>query len=115
MLELKECWQQERFGVVDDKVNAYIIRVQEKIKLRSHLINVVKHYLQNTGLEVVGVEALHGAYVGSHPPRPLTTREIHDILIELSSPLTGYLGRIKGNDAISDHFYFLRDLPITHS
>ena len=33
LLELKECWQQEPFGVVEDKVNAYIIRVQEKIKL----------------------------------------------------------------------------------
>jgi hypothetical protein len=37
---------------------------------------------------------------------------MHEILIELSSPLTGYLGRIKGSDWRSDRFYYLRDLSL---
>lgn len=47
----------------------------------------------------------------SDPPKPLTPDQLKDILIELSSPLTGYLGRQKGEDG-SDRFYYLRDLPV---
>lgn len=113
LLELKLCLQQAPFGLADDKVNRYIDKVNQDIKLRSHLVQLVKNYLQNTGLDNAGVEALHGAYFGSNPPQPLKTEEMHDILIELSSPLTGYLGRKKGSDWRSDRFYFLRDLPAT--
>jgi hypothetical protein len=77
-----------------------------------HIIQLVKNYLENSGIKSAGVEALHSAYFGSHPPQPIKTAEMHEILIELSSPLTGYLGRIKGSDWNSDRFYFLRDLPI---
>ncbi|MEW6499398.1 MAG: DUF1802 family protein, partial [Cyanobacteriota bacterium] len=100
-------------GQSDDEVEKYIAQVEKEIRLRSHLVQLVKNYLQNTGLDNAGVEALHGAYFGSHPPQPLKTEEMHDILIELSSPLTGYLGRIKGIDWGSDRFYFLRDLSAT--
>ncbi|MBD1934289.1 MULTISPECIES: DUF1802 family protein [Cyanophyceae] len=112
LLELKQCLQQAPFGLADDKVNRYIDKVNQDIKLRSHLVQLVKNYLQNTGLDNGGVEALHGAYFGSNPPQPLKTEEMHDILIELSSPLAGYLGRIKGSDWRSDRFYFLRDLSM---
>ncbi|MFE1744157.1 DUF1802 family protein [Coleofasciculus sp. H7-2] len=98
-------------GQSDDEVEKYIAQVEKEIRLRSHLVQLVKNYLQNTGLDNAGVEALHGAYFSSNPPQPLKTEEMHDILIELSSPLTGYLGRIKGKDWGSDRFYFLRDLP----
>ncbi|MBE8990027.1 DUF1802 family protein [Nostoc sp. LEGE 12450] len=112
LLELKECLQQAPFGLAEDKINTYIDKVEQSIRLRSHIIQLVKNYLQNSGIESAGVEALHGAYFGSHPPQPLKTAEMHEILIELSSPLTGYLGRIKDSDSKSDRFYFLRDLPI---
>ncbi|AFY54053.1 hypothetical protein Riv7116_1493 [Rivularia sp. PCC 7116] len=111
LLELKQCLQQEPFGLADDKVNSYIRKIEQDIKLRSHLVELVKYYLQNSNLESTGVEALHGAYFGSQPPRQLNIKEMHEILIELSSSLTGYLGRIKGADWKSDKFYFLRDLP----
>ncbi|MFM6109028.1 MAG: DUF1802 domain-containing protein, partial [Sphaerospermopsis kisseleviana] len=81
-------------------------------KLRSHIIQLVKNYLQNAGIESTGVDTLHGAYFGSYPPQPLKPEEMHEILIELSSPLTGYLGREKGNDWKNDKFYYLRDLAI---
>jgi hypothetical protein len=42
----------------------------------------------------------------------LTDEIVHDLLIELSSPLIGYLGREKGSEWKTDKFYYLRDLPI---
>ncbi|NES19642.1 MAG: DUF1802 family protein, partial [Symploca sp. SIO3E6] len=97
-------------GQADDQVAEYITQVQEKIKLRSHLVQLVKDYLQNAKLEDAGVDALHGIYFGSQPSQPLTPEEMHEILIELSSPLAGYLGRIKDSDWRRDRFYFLREL-----
>ncbi|MEA5506618.1 hypothetical protein VB735_26655 [Halotia wernerae UHCC 0503] len=95
LLELKEYLQQAPFGLAEDKLNIYIDKVEQSIKLRSHIIQLVKNYLQNSGIESAGVEALHGVYFGSHPPQSLKPEEMHEILIELSSPLTGYLGRKK--------------------
>jgi hypothetical protein len=42
----------------------------------------------------------------------LDKQTIHELLIELASPLTGYLGRIRGTSIDSDRFYFLRDLIV---
>ncbi|MBW4425656.1 MAG: DUF1802 family protein [Nostoc desertorum CM1-VF14] len=109
LVELKQYLEP---GQIDYKINEYIEKADREIKLRSHIIQLVKNYLENSGIKYAGVEALHGAYFGSHPPQPIKTVEMHEILIELSSPLTGYLGRIKGSDWNSDRFYFLRDLPI---
>ncbi|MBS3030125.1 MAG: DUF1802 family protein [Dolichospermum sp. DET50] len=99
-------------GQIDDKINEYIDKIEKEIKLRSHIIQLVKNYLQNSGIESAGVDTLDGAYFGSNPPQPLKPGEMHEILIELSSPLTGYLGREKANDGKTDKFYYLRDLPI---
>ena len=111
LLELKLCLQQAPFGLADDKVDSYIDKVNQDIKLRSHIVQLVKNYLEKTGFERVSVHALHGAYAISNPPQPLTPEALHEILVELSSPLTGYLGRNKGREG-SDRFYFLRDLQI---
>jgi hypothetical protein len=99
-------------GQADDEVEKYIEQVSKEIKLRSHLVQLVKKQIENTGDENVGVDNLQGAYVYSNPPQPLKREEMHEILIELSSPLTGYLGRIKGSDWQRDRFYFLRDLKV---
>ncbi|PHJ68322.1 hypothetical protein VF14_02140 [Nostoc linckia z18] len=112
-INLVELQQYLQPGQIDYKIDEYIDKLERAIKLRSHIIELVKNYLQNSGTESAGVEALHGAYFGSLPPQALKTDEMHEILIELSSPLTGYLGRIKGSDWKSDRFYFLRDLAIT--
>lgn len=111
-INLVELQQYLEPGQIDYKIDEYIDKLERVIKLRSHIIELVKNYLQNSGTESAGVEALHGAYFGSLPPQALKTDEMHEILIELSSPLTGYLGRIKGSDWKGDRFYFLRDLPI---
>ncbi len=112
-INLVELQQYLQPGQIDYKIDEYIDKTEKEINLRSHIIQLVKNYLQNSGIESAGVEALHGAYFGSHPPQSLKTEEMHEILIELSSPLTGYLGRKKSTDWRSDRFYFLRDLPIS--
>lgn len=99
-------------GQCDAEVEKYIEIVETQIKLRSHLIQIVKNHKENTGDKNIEVATLYGAYGYSNPPKSLTRQEMYEILIELSSPLTGYLGRIKGTDWKSDKFYFLRDLAI---
>ena len=113
LLELKQYLEP---GQIDDKINEYIAKIEKEIKLRSHIIQVLKNYLQLAKNERIGVEALHAVYITSNLPqnledRELEDRELYDILIELSSPLTGYLGRIKEDDWKKDRFYYLRDLP----
>jgi len=112
LLDLKPCLQKEPFGEnADVKVNLYIDRVWENLKVRSHLVQLVKNYLEKTQSQNVRFSELYGVYAYSNPPQPLLSREhLHEVTVELSSPLTGYLGREKGNDAEGDRFYFLRDL-----
>jgi len=111
LFKLERVLQQAPFGLADDKVNSAIDKISQDIKLRSHIVQLVKNYLEKTGFERVSVHALHGAYAISNPPQPLQPEALHEILVELSSPLTGYLGRKKGTDG-SDRFYFLRDLQV---
>jgi hypothetical protein len=99
-------------GQIDSRIDDYIQKVETEIKLRSHIVQLVKNYLEKTGFERVSVHALHGAYAISNPPQPLKPEALHEILVELSSPLTGYLGRNKGDDWGRDRFYFLRDLKV---
>ncbi len=111
LLQLKPCLEQLPFGEeADAKVNRYIDDVREKLKLRSHVLSILKKYLETTGSERASVDALSGAYSMSNPPKQLSREELHEILVELSSPLTGYAGRIKGDNLGRDRFYFLRDL-----
>jgi hypothetical protein len=111
LFKLERVLQQAPFGLADDKVNSAIDKISRDIKLRSHIVQLVKNYLEKTGFERASLHALHGAYAISNPPQLLKTEALHEILVELSSPLTGYLGRNKGRDG-SDRFYFLRDLQV---
>jgi hypothetical protein len=58
-----------------------------------------------TGDDSISVRTIHGAYLAKNPPERLSEPELRDILIELASPIVGYLGRKE------DRFYFLRHLP----
>jgi hypothetical protein len=113
LLKLKTCLQ-DAYGLADDKIEQYLAQVRQDIAVRSHIVQSVKSFQENAGLGEVEVGQIYGAYIGSSPPKPLMPNELHDILIELSSPLTGYLGRRKENDSNRDRFYFLRDLPLIH-
>lgn len=120
LLNLKPYLEKEPFGEAsNDKINEYIDKVEKEIKLRSHIIQLVKRHLEKTGAtgaKDAQVGDLCIAYLYDHPhdhPRQnLEERELYNILIELSSPLTGYLGRIKEDFWKKDRFYYLRDLPI---
>ena len=110
LMKLQNCWQNV-WGSADETIQQYLADISQILELRSLIVQLVKHHLHNAGLKDTAVDALHRVYVTSQFPTPLTLEELHEILIELSSPLTGYLGRIKGKDWQSDRFYFLRDLP----
>ena len=111
LLQLKPCLEQQPFGEeADAKVNRYIDDVREKLKVRSYIVQLVKDFLERTKSENVEFNQLHGAYAFSMSPQPLNYEAMHEILVELSSPLTGYLGRIKGESLGRDRFYFMRDL-----
>ena len=99
-------------GQADDEVEKYIAKVRREIAVRSHLVQLLKKYLEDTSFESIGVETLMGVCFSSTPLLQLQNKEVHEILIELSSPLAGYLGRNKGIDWQSDRFYFLRDLVV---
>jgi hypothetical protein len=109
LFELKEYLQA---GQIDDKIDEYIQKVEGEIKLRAYVVQTVKNFLLNNSFKDVETNVIFGLYAGSNPPKNLSTEELKEILIELSSPLAGYLGRVKGNGENGDRFYYLRDLTI---
>ncbi|MFS0518022.1 DUF1802 family protein [Nostoc sp. UIC 10607] len=117
-INLVELRQYLEPGQIDYKIDEYIDKAEREIKLRSQIITVVKELSEqdNESLKATHqsftVTEIRVHYNATHNPR-LNDEVVHDLLIELSSPLTGYLGRIKGSDCKSDRFYFLRDLPIS--
>ncbi|MEA5575457.1 DUF1802 family protein [Anabaena sp. UHCC 0451] len=108
LIELKQYLEP---GQIDDKINEYIDKIEQEIKLRSHIIQAVKEIPKSTNQNSVTVIEIRSHYNAINKST-LTDEIVHDLLIELSSPLTGYLGREKGNDWKTDKFYYLRDLPI---
>jgi len=109
LFELKQYMQA---GQIDDKIHEYIQKVESDIKLRSHVVQTVKNFLLNNSFKEVETNVIFGLYAGSNPPKSLSTEELKEILIELSSPLAGYLGRVEEDGKKCDRFYYLRDLPI---
>jgi hypothetical protein len=99
-------------GQIDYKIDEYIQKVESDIKLRSQIVQAVKQ-LGDPGSEHLTVEirVQYNAVYAKEPIPKLDDLKVHELLVELSSPLTGYLGRRKGSDGI-DRFYFLRDLQI---
>lgn len=102
LIELKKYLQA---GQTDEKIQEYIDQIMKKLKLRSHVIQVLKKFPNPKEIAY-----LKGSYDSSNPTQWLTEKEFQEILIELSSPLAGYLGRIK--DDKTEQFYFLRDLIV---
>ena len=99
-------------GQSNQEIDKYIEKVTNEMKLRSHIVNLVKRCLETFNSSNVDLNALSGAYHFSNPPQNLSKEELKEILIELSSPLVGYLGRVEEDGKKCDRFYYLRDLPI---
>ena len=100
-------------GQIDYRLDEYIDKVKNNIKLRSHLVQAVKQ-LGDLGSEhqTVEIRVQYNAVFAKETSSKLNDSAVHSLLIELSSPLTGYLGRIEGSDWQGDRFYFLRDLKV---
>ena len=111
LIELKDYL---KAGQMDDQIDKYIETVIKGLKLRSHIIKVVKDYLNNAQMTEATVSGIHGLYC-SNPPQPLPQKQLHEILVELSSPLAGYLGRNRADDWRNDSFYYLRELIVDQS
>lgn len=108
LIELKNHLQP---GQSDAAIGQYIDTVLQSLQLRSYIVQIVKDCLEKLKLESAEIAALHTAYVLSGAPS-LEKEDLYEILLELSSPLSGYLGRIRGSDWKSDRFYFLRLLNL---
>jgi hypothetical protein len=111
--ELEQCLKQEPFGADSDlKVNKYIDSIEQRIQNFAHIVSTLKNYLESQALQEIGIDKFHVAFGLFHPSQKYSEEELYHMMIELSSPLSGYLGRIKGHDWKGDRFYFLRDLTI---
>jgi hypothetical protein len=115
LFELKPYLEEEPFGEeVDTKVNGYIDEVWQQVKERSNIIQTVKKMKETEPdqphFEVSDIKAEYNANFAKQSNR-LDIQKTREILLELSSPLTGYLGRRKATDG-SDRFYFLRELHV---
>ncbi len=108
LFDLKEYLQA---GRIDEKINEYIQKVEGEIKLRSHIVQTVKEEQDDRqSLFVTEIRATYNAKYVTSPKQKLDDAFVRELLIELSSPLAGYLGRVKGNERTGDRFYYLRDL-----
>ena len=110
-IDLIELKKHLKDGRADDEVGHYIDEVKAGISLRALIVSQVREYLLNAKTEAANLDALHAVYTVSNPSQRLSREEFYNILIELSSPLAGYLGRELMSDG-SDRFYFLRSLSI---
>ncbi len=112
LLALEPCLRSAPFGTdADQKVNDFIDSIEQQIKIRSRVIESVKA-LKEGGDDRVSASTVRTHFNAIQPDKLGSPEEAHDILVELSSPLTGYLGKIKGETWQADRFYFLRDLTM---
>jgi hypothetical protein len=103
LFELKEILESEPFSeAVDAQINQYIDEIINDIQTRIHIINLVQQQ------HPTSVDVLKGFYLGRYG-KVLDPTELHYILVELSSPLAGFLGRKKGKRWQDDQFYFVRE------
>ncbi|MEM6598793.1 MAG: DUF1802 family protein [Cyanobacteria bacterium P01_D01_bin.36] len=122
LYKLKPCLQSAPFAEeADTKVNLFIDNILQQLEVRAELIRAVKNCLENTGESSVGTDAVFFVYAASASQAKLpqlSRQEVQETLIELSSPLAGYLGRVDDIDALADRrshrFYFLRELHLEH-
>ena len=100
-------------GQIDTKIDEYINDVEDEIKLRSKIVGVVKELVNDLDSEKPTAQDVkvhsNATFARNYNPK-LGDRLVYEILIELSSPLAGYLGRVKSDGIKGDRFYYLRDL-----
>jgi hypothetical protein len=98
------------FGQIDDEIQKYIDKVYCEIELRSQIVKSVKELSEKDKQGSFSAAEIRVQHNSKFSPFLESEEIVRELLIELSSPLTGFLGRRKGNDG-RDRFYFLRDMP----
>jgi hypothetical protein len=101
-------------GVVDERIEAFIQeQVLSQLNIHAEVMQLAAKSITEKATETATAEELLQIFRHQHPERlSLGDNEFHDILIELSSPLTGYLKREKSTQKWADRFYFLRELQV---
>ena len=117
LLELKPCLENAPFGeAVDGKVIQFMEQIRQKLKVRSQVIKAVQELQEDSDESystASNVYVQYNAVFGKSSGGKLNERSAYNLLIELSSPLSGHLGRVqKEGDWRCDRFYFLRDLIV---
>jgi Domain of unknown function (DUF1802) len=110
LLALKSCLASTPFGEeANNKLNAFIEGILNDLQLRANIIKLVKDSLNRSGKNSESVEALYSIFTYTQADQKLSQQQFRDILVELSSPLTGYLGKLE-----EEQFYFLQSLDLSN-
>jgi hypothetical protein len=101
-------------GVIDEQIEAFIQeQVLSQLNIHAEVIAIVAQSILEKATETATTEELLQIFRHQRPElATIDDSEFHDILIELSSPLTGYLKREKATQKWADRFYFLRELQV---
>jgi hypothetical protein len=97
-------------GQADSKVGEYIDKVYRDVKLRSQVVQSVKELSERDKQGSFSAAEIRIQYNNKYNPYIDSEDLVRELLIELSSPLTGFVGRRKGGNG-GDRFYFLRPMP----
>ncbi|MEB3309862.1 MAG: hypothetical protein VKJ02_06480 [Snowella sp.] len=106
-------WELKKYLVADnaeEKIDQYLQQVRQSIAIRAFIVKLVKYLQSRSCKNYISLEAIEAGYSLYQQP-PLNRSELLAILIELSSPLTGYLGRYLNSQPKCYYFYYLHDLP----
>jgi hypothetical protein len=114
LFQLKPLLDTAPFGeAVDQKLSQFVNEVWQKLTLRSLLVEAVRKLFEVEGKpispQMVRIH-FNAALAQDQFPLLQDNGDTRDLLIELSSPLTGYLGHKKIDEI--DNFYFIRELKI---
>ncbi len=116
LFELQDILNVGPFGEQSDRrINEFIASVWQCLTERSLLVEAVRQLsLQEKDRSVTtGYVRVYYNAVFAKDSIPMlgTESDTRDLLVELSSPLTAYVGRNKSDDG-TERFYFLRELKI---
>ncbi|MGB7247356.1 MAG: DUF1802 family protein [Phormidesmis sp.] len=116
LMEMGTILRKEPFGEkTDQRINDYVSSVWRSLTVRSLLVEAVRQLSiqeKNQPVTARDVRVYYNAVFAKAPIDPLRNINIvRDLLIELSSPLTAYVGRQNVEDG-TERFYFLQTLKI---
>lgn len=116
LFELQHVLNKTPFGEESDRrINDFIASIWQCLTERSLLVEAVRQLSiqeENRSVTAGYVRVYYNAvFAKDSIPRLEDKASTRDLLIELSSPLTAYIGRDNSNGA-AEQFYFLRELKI---